>query len=250
MAAVLSLSDVEQRFGGVVALGGVSVEIEPASLTGLIGPNGAGKTTLVNVASGQMQPTAGRVLLQGRDVTRMPPHRRFEMGLARTFQSLRLYAGLTGLENLCGGVLGGHRPFRDVRAAALRLLDELGLGSDRDALPGDLSFGRQKLLAIGRVLIAEPRVVLMDEPFAGLTDDEIAALSAILRAMAGRGSAALVIEHNLEALSEVVGHMVVLDNGKVIARGAPSAVLDLPEVRHAYFGGHQRREVELALSDT
>jgi branched-chain amino acid transport system ATP-binding protein len=248
MAAVLALHDIEQRFAGVTAVNGVSFEIEPASLTGLIGPNGAGKTTLVNVAAGQILPTAGRVLLQGADVTRLPPHRRFEMGLARTFQSLRLYAGLTGFENLCGGALGARRSFRDVQAAALRLLDELGLGADRDALPGDLSFGRQKLLAIGRVLIARPRVVLMDEPFAGLTDEEIAALGTVLKTMARSGCAVLVIEHNLEALSEVVGHMVVLDNGKVIARGAPSAVLDLPEVGRAYFGGHQRTEVELALA--
>ena len=244
----LSAAGISRQFGGVHALRDVSVTLLQATITGIIGPNGAGKTTLVNVISGQIRPDRGTVMLGGVDITRLAPERRFELGLARTFQGLRLYAGLTCYENLLAGDLRrGVKPALRERKAR-ELLDQLGLVDDSASLPRNMPFGKQKLTAIGRTLLAEPRVILLDEPFAGLTDAETADLGGTLRRLVAADRATvLVIEHNLEALSEVAEVMIALDNGSVIAEGRPRDVLDHDRVRSAYFGGHTRAAVAEVL---
>jgi ABC-type branched-subunit amino acid transport system ATPase component len=245
---MLVLEGIEQHFGGVYALRGVTLELNRADLIGLIGPNGAGKSTLVNVASGVFAPSSGVIRLAGKDVTRLPVHRRFELGLGRTFQGLRLFSGLTAIENLIAGMLSHAVSQRESSARAWKLLDSLGLTDDHATLPANLPFGKQKLLSIGRVLIAEPPVVLLDEPFSGLADEEICALTVRLRNLADAGTAVMVIEHNLDALVELVRSLHVLDQGEVVASGAPREVLKLDRVRQAYFGGHQRGDVLAALA--
>ena len=247
MNDALTLAHVRRSFGGTAALSDVSLCLTPATLTGVIGPNGAGKSTLVNVACGQVKPTTGTVSIRGRDVTTLASHRRFELGLARTFQSLRLYQGLTCFENLCAGSLSDSIGHREIQHRAYELLASLALADWAASTPDNLPFGKQKLLAIGRVLVSRPQIVLMDEPFAGLTDEEIDSLSRLLVEMAARGAAILIVEHNIDALSRIVPTMVVLDNGEVIASGSPADVLEQDRVRLAYFGGHQRESVAAAV---
>lgn len=247
---MLELQRVSKHFGGVHALQDVSLRLQRSELVGLIGPNGAGKSTLVNVACGALPVSSGTVCLAGRDVTRLSVDRRFRQGLARTYQGLRLFGGLTVHENLIAGALAQESAGAAVLERAWQLMDSLGLADDHATLPANLAFGKQKLLSIGRALMSRPPVVLLDEPFSGLSDDEIAALSMRLRALAQAGTAVLVIEHNLDALAELVGTLHVLDQGELVASGEPRQVLGLKRVREAYFGGHQRGEVLAVLSAT
>jgi branched-chain amino acid transport system ATP-binding protein len=175
-------------------------------------------------------------------VTGVSSDRRFRMGLARTFQGLRLYAGLNCYENLLAGVLGG-RDFRALHRRAAELMEVFELKPHRSALPASMPFGKQKLLAIGRALMGDPRLVLLDEPFSGLSDPEVAALSEVFKGFAGRRTALGIVEHNLEALAKLADEVTVLDHGVVIASGAPEEVLERPRVHDAYFGGHRKAGV-------
>lgn len=245
---MLHIQQVAKRYGGVHAVVDVTIELRSGSIVGVIGPNGAGKSTLVNIASGQVVPNSGRVLLDGHDVTKLPSCRRFEMGLARTFQGLRLYQNLTCYENLLAGNLTREGRLRARRARAAALMDELDLWEYATSLPDNVPFGKQKLVAIGRALLGHPSILLLDEPFAGLTDQETEDIGQLLKRLTAETRAAvMVVEHNLDALSRLVSRMAVLDQGRLLAEGPPLEVLEMESVKHAYFGAHRKKDVEEAM---
>jgi branched-chain amino acid transport system ATP-binding protein len=253
---LLHADGLGHRFGGVEALRGVSFTVERGEVVGLIGPNGSGKTTLVNCLSGFVKPDAGRVLLAGRNVTRLPPHRIANLGLVRTFQVMRPFTGLRTFENLVvalssprarrgrgdrhwgsGGSGSGHQGERDT--VALDLLEEIGFERD-SPLPfqraGTLSTGYLKRLELARGLALRPEVVLCDELFSGLSSSETGSLVEFVRTLRERGMTFVMVEHRLRELFAVADRLLVLASGRLIAAGKPREVLDDPAVRAAYLG--------------
>jgi ABC-type branched-subunit amino acid transport system ATPase component len=251
---LLAADDVTVRFGGVVALDQVSLAVPTGSTVGLVGPNGAGKTTLFGVLSGLIHPRSGRVTMSGVDVTRRSPQTRARRGLSRTFQRMELFTELTvrdhlvvarrvkeGRERLIGiarDLTGfGERPGPGEAEAIAGILALLGLESvaDRPALAIPLGTGR--LLEVGRALAAEPTVMLLDEPSSGLDVHETEQLGAALRRVRqDRGTAFVLVEHNVEFVLELSDRVTVLDFGKVLTEGTPDEIRRSPEVQAAYFG--------------
>jgi ABC-type branched-subunit amino acid transport system ATPase component len=243
-AGVLDAVDLVKRFGGVQALRGVSLRLAPGEIAGLIGPNGSGKTTLLNCLSGVFAPTAGRILLDGATIEGRSANRIARAGVIRTFQNIRLFAGLSAVRNVeISALAAGRVPHRRSRARALQLLGELGIRelAERDA--GTLSYGDQRRLEIARALAAEPRFLLLDEPAAGMNEAESDALRAsIERIREERGCGVLVVEHDLRLIMQLCETIHVLNEGALIARGAPDEVRSDPAVVAAYIG--QAEEVE------
>jgi len=239
MPPLLQLVGIRRQFGGVEALRGVDVDIEPNTLVALIGPNGAGKTTLFEVISGVIRPTAGCVRLDGTDVTGLPPHRMAALGVGRTFQIARLFPGLSVLDNVLVGVTfgrAGRLAIGERRARAERLLEIVGLQDKARALARQLSLGEQKRLELACALGPEPRLLLLDELTSGLPPrgrEEVIRFYGRLRR---RGLTIFAIEHSFRVLTELADQVVVLEQGEVIARGAPAAVLGSPRVAEAYLG--------------
>ncbi len=238
---VLALEDVTKRFGGLTALDGVSFTVSAGEVVGLIGPNGAGKTTLFNVISGIEPASAGRVVFRGEPISGLAPHLIARRGLARTFQIVRPFPGLTVLENLAvGGITNSvfdlYGELLEARAHARTIAQEVGLQLwlDREAIT--LPHGSLKRLEIGRAMLMRPSLLLLDEPFAGLGGHEIEEMSAVIAGLAARGVTLVIIEHKLRALMRLVGRAVVLNFGRVIAEGAPREVAASPIVREAYLG--------------
>lgn len=251
--AGLSATGVTVRFGGLRACSDVSIEVPQGEMVGLVGPNGAGKSTLFSVLSGLRRPNAGQVYLGGRDATKASPQARARLGLARTFQQPELFAGLTVREHLVLAHRARHarsRLWSDVfTAGALRRRDaaerqrvEILLGllllrefADRQA--DTLPLGTSRLLEVGRALIAEPSVLLLDEPLSGLDEREADSLAATLRRTCdGEGVAMLLVEHDVARVLSLCSKVVVLDFGVVIARGTPEEIRTDPQVRAAYLG--------------
>jgi branched-chain amino acid transport system ATP-binding protein len=248
---LLEVVGLRRAFGGLTAVDDVSFVVEPHSIRAIIGPNGAGKTTLLDLITGFTRPDAGTVTLVGRDVTGVAPHRLPELGLMRTFQSARLVPRLTVRENV---MLGGYRftrarmlsdglllrrARRENRALAARadeLLGFLALERYADAPAGELPAGAQRLVEVARGLAGGPRLLLLDEPAAGLDDTETRELADVLRATRDAGIALLLIEHNIELVMSVSDRITVLDAGRVIAEGEPAAVRANPRVIEAYLG--------------
>jgi branched-chain amino acid transport system ATP-binding protein len=239
-------------FGGFRALSGVSLSVPDGGLVGLIGPNGAGKSTLFSAITGFLQPDSGTVRLQGRTLNGMSPVTRARLGMVRTFQVPREYSHLTVRENLMAAAPDqagenlvqlffqpGHvRAQEDaIRAKADETLAFLRLAKVADEPAGRLSGGQRKLLELGRALMVEPRLILLDEPYAGVNPVLIEQLSDRVRELNARGIGFLVIEHDLHALTQLVERLFVMDRGRVIAAGDPDQVLDDPMVREAYLGG-------------
>jgi branched-chain amino acid transport system ATP-binding protein len=278
--AELVVKDVSVRFGGVQALSDVSLEVHSGMLTGLIGPNGAGKTTLFNVITGLQSPTKGTVLVDGRDITRLRPHRRSHLGLARTFQRLELFGTLSARENVqtaleiySGGRFRPKRYSRDpglpptgssdssgtpdkaqsLRSAeeAERLLQRVGAFHVADEPADVLPTGLARLVELARALATNPSVLLLDEPSAGLGDAETAALGTVLQQVAAAGVAVLLVEHDMSLVMNVCHQVAVLDYGVLIAKGEPSQIQRDPSVQAAYLGTTGKgTEVELDGSDT
>jgi branched-chain amino acid transport system ATP-binding protein len=253
-AALLATDGVVVRFGGLTALDDVKVEASRGAITGLIGPNGAGKTTLFNVLTGVQPPTRGCVHIDGTDVTRWPAHRRARFGVARTFQSLQLFTGLTVYDNLLsaweasvpGAVLGRSR--RDGRRLVDSTIEELGLGAIAGRLAGQLPTGQGRLVELGRALATRPRLLLLDEPSSGLDAVETAGFKELLRRLVDRDPGTLgilLVEHDMDLVMELCDWIFVLDFGRLIASGAPADIRADPVVIAAYLG---EGDVEAASS--
>jgi branched-chain amino acid transport system ATP-binding protein len=249
-AGALEVSGVTVRFGGLTALDGVSLTAAPRQVTGIIGPNGAGKTTLLNVLCGFVQPDAGRLRFGGADLIGLRPHRLASLGIARTLQGVGLFPRLTVLENVMIGatcharagfwsaVAGVGRSDRDesaLRDRALAALDRAGVPGMAERLPGQLSFAHRKRVALARTLVAQPRLLLLDEPASGLTEGELPELGELISQLAA-GACVVVVEHRMDLMMSVCDRIAVLDFGKLIAFGPPRQVQADPAVTAAYLG--------------
>jgi branched-chain amino acid transport system ATP-binding protein len=237
--ALLDVSNVTVRFAGVLALESASVAVERGRVTGLIGPNGAGKTTLFNVITGLQPPTAGRVVLDGADITRTKPHTRARRGIARTFQRLEAFGSLTARDNVLVALEMRRRWWPDryaPHAVADELLAEIGIADVAGVKVEALPTGTARLVEVARALAVAPKVLLLDEPSSGLDDTETRALGALLRRLAADGLAVLLVEHDMTFVMDTCEHIDVLDFGRVIARGTPAQVQSDPAVQHAYLG--------------
>ena len=246
----LSVRRLTVRFGGLTALDDVSLSVGSRQVTGIIGPNGAGKTTLLNVLCGFVKPDSGQIEFDGRELTRLQPHRLAGMGIARTLQGVGLFAGLSVIENVMVGatsqaragfwsaLLGLPRSDRDERRPreqAMQALDRVGAADLADSMPGALPHGPRKRVALARALVAQPRLLLLDEPASGLSENELPELGDLMRRLADDISV-VVIEHRMDLMMKVCDTIFVLDFGKVIAAGPPAQVQSDPAVTAAYLG--------------
>lgn len=248
---LLELDDIVVRFGGVVALDGVSLQVHPQEVLGVIGPNGAGKTTLFNVACGFVSPTEGRIRFDGADVTGWQPHDLVDHGVARTLQGLGLFGRLTVLDNVLvgadrhgrtgflGALLASPRAVKDEAALTERaraVLDRLEIGQHAGTVVGSLPYPLRKRVALARALVAEPRLLLLDEPASGLSESEMTELGDIIVDLSDE-VAVMLVEHHMDLVMRVCKRLTVLDFGRVIATGGPDEVRDDPAVLEAYLGG-------------
>jgi branched-chain amino acid transport system ATP-binding protein len=230
---------VTVRFGGLVALSSVSLEVPQPRIVGLIGPNGAGKTTFINVASGYQRADEGTIFFNDRDITGWSVAKRAHHGMSRTFQGIRLFSGLTVAENVELGALGvGMRPTA-ARSEAVGLLSRVGLKTEGGLPAHSLPHGKRRLAGLARALAGRPRVVLLDEPAAGLSEDEVDQLVQALLAVRDEfGVGLLVVEHDMRLVMNLCEWIYVLDHGRVIAEGIPETLRKNPDVLRAYLGSH------------
>ncbi|MCT9810472.1 ABC transporter ATP-binding protein [Acidovorax sp. Be4] len=248
---VLRLEEVTMQISGLTAVDQLSFSVTAGQIVSLIGPNGAGKTTTFNVISGYMRATSGRVRLFGEDVTGLSPDRIAQRGLVRSFQRTSVFAGCTVFDNILtglhlrgrGGVLqallrGGafRQEEQRLRAEAHEILEFVGLRARAQELANGLSYGEQRLLGVGLALAAQPRVLLLDEPAAGLNPSETEAFKHMVRRIRDRGVTILLVEHDMHMVMSISDHIIVLNHGKLIATGAPQAIQQNPDVIRAYLG--------------
>ena len=233
---LLAVESVSHRFGGLLAVDAASLSAPAAGVTALIGPNGAGKTTLFGLISGFLRPSAGRIRYRGEDVTGEPPHRLARRGMARTFQIVQPFAGLTVRDNILVGAHLGHRRRTAARALAEDVGREVGLGDLLDRPAHTLTVAGRKRLELARALATEPTLLLLDEVLAGLNPSEIRDIVPVIRAFCSRGIAVLMIEHVMQAVMSLAEHVYVLAEGRIIAAGTPAQVADDPAVVEAYLG--------------
>ena len=248
---MLELQKVSKWFGGLPALQDVSFRITPGQVTALIGPNGAGKSTLINCISGADRAQTGRILLAQRPIDELPAHEIAALGVARTFQNLKLFARLSVLDNVLTGLtVAAERSFavsmlrlpalrhqeRQLRLRALNALDDFGLAKKAHWPASSLSYGEKKRVEMARAFVSDPRLVLLDEPVAGLNTEETAQIARHIRRQRSAGHTMLLVEHDMELVMGVADQVVVLDSGRCIACGKPEAVRSNPLVLEAYLG--------------
>ena len=251
-APLLSARGLHKSFGGVRAVSDISLDVSSGSIFAIIGPNGAGKSTLLNLISGIYQPDAGSLSFNGHNLSGMPAHRRVRLGLARTFQKIRLFKQLSVLDNVIAGfhvhhkipawqyVLHGPafaRDQRHCREEALRLLEFVGMTTRLHVLAGALSYGEQRMLELARALATGPRLLLIDEPAAGLNAAEVDVLLDRIRVLRSGGITVIIVEHNMDLVMNVADRIMVMEYGRHLFQGAPAEVQKNPAVIAAYLGG-------------
>jgi ABC-type branched-subunit amino acid transport system ATPase component len=245
VTALLRAEGVAKAFGGVQALQDCTVEVEQGTIAGLIGPNGSGKTTLFNIMTGYERVDSGDVYLGDKKITNRPPQRVFALGIGRTFQLTRIFPRLTVLENMLiaaqHGVARVRNPLARAgghieRRRAIELLEFTGIADHAGALADTLSYGQRKLLELSYVLVADPAIVLLDEPAGGVNPSLIQHLAGRIRELNAAGKTFLIVEHNMDFVMSLCGHVTVLDYGTVVGSGPPAIIRSDPRVLDAYLG--------------
>ncbi len=246
MSTLARIEDLKLSFGGVAAADGLSFAVTAGEFLAVIGPNGAGKTTALRMIAGVLRPDSGRVFFGDRDVTALPAHARVRLGLGFTHQIVRPFYSFSTVENVM--IAAGHRftesPWRALfgrsrraaRERAAAILERIGLADQLDKSPRALPLGQRKRLEVARAIALDPKLLLLDEPLAGLSSAEAAAMADLVRALPGDGIAVVLVEHNLGEVLRVADRIVVLDGGRVLAEGAPADVMARDDVRKAYMG--------------
>ena len=248
---MLEIVAITQRFGGITALEDISFQVSRGDITGVIGPNGAGKTTLFNIVTGLYSQTAGSVLLDGSDISRLPAEQLAAKGLVRTFQNIELFGNMTVLENVmlglhtrsrsgilaCMGKMPWHlREEKRIRTEALEWLEFCGITELADQTAANLPFGRGRFLEIARAMAVRPVIMLMDEPAAGLNNRETNELAELIRKIRATGVTVVLVEHDMELVMDICDRIVVLNLGKKLAEGTPREIQENPAVIAAYLG--------------
>lgn len=253
MSRVLTVDHLSKRFGGVLAVDDFSLEIDEGEILGLIGPNGAGKSTVFNLITKFTPPDSGRIHFSGQDITALPPYRINRLGIARTFQNIRLFSGLNVIDNVIvalgesessysffsalARLPGVSRREREMAIRATELLDLLGIRSYAMEQPGSLPYGLQRRLEIARAMASKPRILLLDEPAAGLNPAEVAEITQVIQRLNGElGLTVFLIEHHMDVVMPICQRIYVLNYGKTIAHGSPREIQADPEVLTAYLG--------------
>jgi branched-chain amino acid transport system ATP-binding protein len=248
---MLEVRSITQRFGGITALEDISFAVSKGNITGVIGPNGAGKTTLFNIVTGIYSQTSGQIFLEGNDISRVPAEQLARRGLVRTFQNIELFGSMTVLENVmlglhtqsksgilaCMGKMPWHlREERRIREQAYQWLEFCGITDLAPQVAGSLPFGKGRLLEIARAMAVEPRIMLMDEPAAGLNNRETNELAVLIRKIRDTGVSVALVEHDMELVMDICDQIVVLNLGKKLAEGTPREIQENPAVIAAYLG--------------
>ncbi len=248
---ILALEKIRKTFGGVVAVDDLSLDISEGSVTSLIGPNGAGKTTVFNMITGFLSPTSGRAVYSGRSLNRLGPHSVASLGIARTFQNVQLFPQMSVLENVMvgrhlrsrAGMLfsmllppGMRCEEKRIRKEALEWLDFVGLAGHADSTAGNLPLGSQRILEVARALSLEPRLILLDEPAAGLNSRETIIMGELIRRIREQQITVVLVEHDMELVMEISDRVLVINFGRLIGDGTPEEIQENPDVIAAYLG--------------
>jgi branched-chain amino acid transport system ATP-binding protein len=248
---LLEVQNLTKAFGGVLAVSDVSFTVPVGRATSLVGPNGAGKTTIFNLITGALKADSGRVFFEGRDISGLAPSQVARLGISRTFQDLRIFLGMTVLDNVLASFQGqlGERPWavfvapgrvlrqeRELRARALDIVARVGLKGREDDLAGNLSFSEQKLIIIARSIAMEAPLWLLDEPAAGLDTRAVTRMMDQIRGLVSEGQTVLIVEHNMRVVRDISDWILFLSNGKLIAQGTPDQILSNVELRQLYLG--------------
>jgi neutral amino acid transport system ATP-binding protein len=239
VTALLRTDSIAKAYGGVRALDGCTLQVQEGSITGLIGPNGSGKTTLFNVITGYAKADAGEVYLRDQQITNLTPDRVFTAGVGRTFQLTRIFPTLTVLENMLVPARARGSAARSkggARSTAMEQLDFVGIAGHHAALAGTLSYGQRKLLELAYVLVADPAVILLDEPAGGVNPTLVGQIAGRIKELNAQGKTFLIVEHNMEFVMGLCEHVAVLDAGTVVANGPPDIIRSDPRVLDAYLG--------------
>lgn len=248
---LLELRAVVKNFGGVAAVGGLSTAVRKGAVHGLIGPNGAGKTTVINLITGLFHPTGGEILFEGHHLEARAPHDIAALGISRTYQNVRLFSGMSALEQVLtgcylrrgssllasfAGLPKARRDWEEARAKSLALLGRVGMADKADVLAETLSYGEQRRIEIARALGSDPKLLLLDEPTAGMNHAESHAIGRLVHELRDSGLTILMVEHNMGLVTEFCDSCTVMNFGKLLAEGTPRSCIDDPEVQAAYFG--------------